>query len=207
MVELPPRRSPLAAVYRPGNFGSVAASGPGIVLCERRGRCIVQLAARDERYESAAARIEDRLGLPLPRTPNRASVAGALAALWTGPGRALVVGPDSRDLEAELAAALDGEGSVALTDLSHARAIIRIAGPRLRDLLAKGCGLDFHPRAFAAGACVQSAYHHVNVLIHAVDDSPAAELYAPRGFACALWEHLVDGAHELGCRVEADSAA
>ena len=79
--------------------------------------------------------------------------------------------------------------------------MIRVSGPRVRDLLAKGCGLDFHARAFAPGSAVQSSYAQINVLFHALDEAPAVDLYAARSFAVALWEHLLEGALEYGCRV------
>ena len=202
MAELPPRRSALVAVYRTGDIGAVPATGPGLVLAERRGLAIVQLAADPQHYDRIATRLEDAIGLALPQTPNRARVAGELVALWTGPGRVLVVAPERRDLEAELASALAG-AEVAITALGHSRTVIRLFGPRLRDLLAKGCGLDFHRRAFGAGASVQSSYEKIAVLLHALDDAPTVDLYVARGFAASLWEHLLEGALEFGCRVMA----
>lgn len=202
MSERPPRRSALAAIYRAGDFGAVPRTGPGIVLAERRGLGIVQLAADPRHYDRIATRVEDALALALPQTPNRARVAGELTALWTAPGRVLLVAPERRDLEAELARALAGE-EAAITALGHSRTVIRLSGPRLRDLLAKGCGLDFHPRAFGAGASVQSSYEKIGVLMHALDDARAVDLYVARGFAVSLWEHLLEGALEFGCRVTA----
>jgi len=71
----------------------------------------------------------------------------------------------------------------------------------VRDLLAKGCGLDFHASTFGAGVAVQSSYAHINVLLHALDDAPTVDLYVSRGFAVSLWEHLLEAALEYGCRV------
>lgn len=202
MAELPPRRSALAAVYRTGDFGAVPPAGPGLVLAERRGLALVQLASDPQHYDRIATRIEDAMALALPQTPNRARMAGELAALWTGPGRVLLVAPDRRDLEAELSSALAGE-EVAITDLGHSRTVVRMFGPHLRDVLSKGCGLDFHPQAFGAGASLQTSYEKIAVLIHALDDAPTVDLYVPRGFAVSLWQHLLEGALEFGCRVAA----
>jgi len=201
MAERPARRSALAAVLHAGDFGTVPASGPGIRLSERRGLAMVQLAADDAAYAGAAARIESTLGLALPRQPNRAVTAGACAALWTGPGRVLLVAAETERLEEAFQQALFGV-DVAVTVLSHARSVIRLSGPRVRDLLAKGCGLDFHARAFAPGSAVQSSYAQINVLLVALDDVPSVDLYVARGFAVSLWQHLLEGALEYGCRVE-----
>ena len=200
MAERPPRRSALAAVLQAGDFGTVPASGPGILLSERRGLALLELAADGESYAGAAQRVEAALGLVLPQAPNRAEVAGELAALWTGPERALIVGPEADGLAEALGRALAGV-DVALTELSHGRSVIRLEGRQLRDLLAKGCGLDFHARAFAPGTAVQSFYAQINVLLHARDETPVVDLYVGRGFAVSFWQHLLEGALEYGCRV------
>jgi heterotetrameric sarcosine oxidase gamma subunit len=200
MAELQARRSALAAVIHAGDFGTVPASGPGILLAERRGLAMVQLAVAPAEYPSVAERVETALGLVLPRAPNRAEVLRELAALWTGPGRVLLVAPDEGGLEGALQQALAGL-EAAISGLSHARSVIRIGGTRVRDLLAKGCGLDFHASAFGSGAAVQSTYAHINVLLHALDDAPTVDLYVYRGFAVSLWQHLLEAALEYGCRV------
>ncbi len=200
MAETLARRSALAAVAHAGDYGTVPTSGPGVVLAERRGLAMVQLAAAPDAYASAVARVTAAIGLALPTAPNSALAAGELAALWTGPGRALLIAPDAHPLEEKLRQSL-ADLEVAVTALGHGRTVIRLSGSHVRDLLAKGCGLDFHPRVFGAGSAVQSGYAHVNVLLHALDDSPTVDLYAARGFAVSLWEHLLEGALEYGCRV------
>ncbi|HEY6336323.1 MAG TPA: sarcosine oxidase subunit gamma family protein [Alphaproteobacteria bacterium] len=202
MAELPARRSALAGVLKSGDFGTVPSAGPGVTLARRGGLAIVQIAAEFGQIDAIAARVEAALDLRLPRAPNRASVSGDRAALWTGPGRVWIVGPDDGDLEAALVRALEGIGA-AITGLGHSRTVIRLSGPRVRDLLSKGCGLDFHPRAFGTGAAMQSSYEKIGILLHALDDASTFDLYVYRGFALTLWEHLLDGALEFGCRVVA----
>ncbi|HYB09923.1 MAG TPA: sarcosine oxidase subunit gamma family protein [Alphaproteobacteria bacterium] len=202
MAELPARRSALVDVVKPGNFGTVPSSGPGVTLALRSSLAIIQVAVEPHQFDAVAARVSATLDLKLPREPNRATVSGEHAALWTGPGRFWIVGPDEADLEVALARALDGVGA-AITGLGHSRTVIRLTGQRVRDLLGKGCGLDFHPRTFRAGAALQSNYEKIGVLLHALDDAPTVDLFVYRGFAFSLWNHLVDGALEFGCRIVA----
>ena len=89
----------------------------------------------------------------------------------------------------------------AVTDLGHGRTVLRIVGRHGRDLLAKGSGVDFHPRAFPVGACAQSLLGHVGVLVHAVDERPAFDLYVARSYALTVWEWLGESAAEWGFRV------
>ena len=79
--------------------------------------------------------------------------------------------------------------------------MIRVTGPRARDLLAKGCPLDLHPSLFAKGACAQTVMAKAGVLIHAVDDGPTYDLYVLRSFAEYLWRWLEDAAQEYGVAV------
>jgi sarcosine oxidase subunit gamma len=179
------RRSALASFYREGRFG--AASGePGVTLAERRPLAIVQIWAWDARG--------DGLGLPLP---GRSSEADGIAFLWIGPGRWLAVAPD--EAGRDLAATLGGRFGTAasLTDLAHARVAVRLSGPRVRDLLAKGTGIDLHPRAFAVGACAGTMVGHVAALLHAAAED-ALDVYVARSYALDFWEWLTDAAAEFG---------
>ena len=98
--------------------------------------------------------------------------------------------------------AIECSGAVSVVDLSHGRTVVRIGGPAARDVLAKGCSIDLHPRCFLAGDCVQTSLAGIGLLIHAVTDDPVYDLYLPRGFALSAWEWLSDAAAEFGCRIE-----
>ena len=195
------RRSALAEVYSPGTYGAATPGGPGVTLIERRGLTLIHLAAR-----AGAASLNDAarkgVGFDLPTAPNTVIGDERVAALWLAPDRWLVVSrreePDR--LEQRLAAAVGPAG--AATDVSSGRTVVRIDGPNARDLLAKGCPLDLHPRAFTPGRCAQSLIAQVNVLLHAVDES-RVDLYVARGFGLYLWEWLTDAAGEFGFRVNA----
>jgi sarcosine oxidase subunit gamma len=179
------RRSALAPLYREGRWGA-AWGEPGAILAERRPLAIVQIWAWDGAGEG--------LGLP---PPGRSSDADGAAFLWIGPGRWLAVARD--EAGGDLAATL-GErfgAAASLTDIGHARVAIRISGPRTRDLLAKGTGIDLHPRAFAGGACAGTLVGHVAALLLAVADD-AIDVYVARSYALDFWEWLTDAAAEFG---------
>ncbi len=185
------RLSALAAVYRPGNFGTLGSTGPGITIAERRPLAMVQVAGRGEEGAALRAAIEAALGVALDSAANRATARGTTTILWVGPGRWLVVAPerDGSDLEARLLAGLAGTQG-AITDLCNGRTVLRIAGPRGRDLLP-------------AGSCAQGLLGHVGALIHAVDAAPTFDLYIARSYAQTVWEWLGESAAEYGYRVNA----
>ena len=90
-----------------------------------------------------------------------------------------------------------------MVDQSHGRAVLRLAGARARDVLAKGCRLDLHPRAFRPGMCAQTAIAQIGVLLHQVDERPTYDLYVAGGYAVDLLEWLTASAAEFGYRIEA----
>jgi sarcosine oxidase subunit gamma len=123
-------------------------------------------------------------------------------ALWLGPDAWLLTCPP-----AEAAARIESlrvalaEVHAAVVDVSDDRAVIRLAGPSARDVLAKGCPLDLHPRTFAAGRCAQSLLAKASVLLHPLDDAPGGpvfDIYVARSFAHYLWAWLEDAGREYG---------
>jgi sarcosine oxidase subunit gamma len=141
-------------------------------------------------------------GVALPLAPGSSARTEAVAALWLGPGSWLLVARSAAALVdyAPKRDALNAAGG-ALFDLSASRVAWTISGPRAADVLAKGCPLDFHPRAFPAGACAQSLFGHVNVLIDKRDEAPTFTAMVARSFARDLWHALCEAAAPYGYRV------
>jgi sarcosine oxidase subunit gamma len=200
MAESALRQSALA----PLGLAARAVAEPGeaaVRLAERpfRGQLNLRLRVADADLASA---LEGALGFPLPTTPNTSAAGGGLTALWLGPDEWLVVTPEGR--EARVAAALGralGSGPGAVTEVGDARTVIALAGARAREVLMKGCSLDFHPRVFAPGQCAQSVIARAQAIVHLVDETPLFELYVQRSFAHYLWAWLEDAAAEYGLAI------
>jgi sarcosine oxidase subunit gamma len=137
-------------------------------------------------------------GVPLPLTPNRVAATGPLRVLWLGPDEWLVVAPEATgsDLPARLARAVAVRRAL-VTNLSSSRAVIEIGGQDARALLEAGCGLDLHPRAFAAGQCAQTLLARVPVILDQLDDAPHYRLLVRRSYAGWLADWLIDAAEGL----------
>ncbi len=75
--------------------------------------------------------------------------------------------------------------------------------PAPATVLAKGCPLDLHPRAFPPGSCAGSLLAKASVLIHLVEDEPhpVFDLYVSRSFAHYLWAWIEDAGLEYGVQV------
>ncbi|HZK88879.1 MAG TPA: sarcosine oxidase subunit gamma family protein [Stellaceae bacterium] len=138
----------------------------------------------------------DLAGLALPPGANRVTATGAMRVLWLGPDEWLVVADgEATDLPARLSGAAGSRAAV--TDLSSSRTIVEIGGSAARDLLAAGCGLDLHPRAFAAGHCAQTLVARVPVILDQLDDAPRYRLLVRRSYAAWLIDWLIDASHGL----------
>ena len=88
-----------------------------------------------------------------------------------------------------------------MNDISSGQTIIRLRGPRARDLLNKGCPLDLHPRVFGAGQCAQSHIGKSNALIIQVDDTPTYDIIVRRSFADYLARWLLHSGMEYDIAV------
>ncbi|MGJ5749021.1 sarcosine oxidase subunit gamma [Streptomyces puniciscabiei] len=189
------QRSPLAdAAHRLA--AATRASRGAIRLAELP--CLAQVNVRLDAKGPAADAVGLALGLQLPLEPNTVVHAGDMTAVWLGPDEWLVVGlPGAeRDLESRIRSAA-GDEPVAVTDVSAQRTTLLVGGPRARDLLAHGCALDLHPRAFGPGRCAQTTLARTQVVLVARDEPRAGFWILVRSsFAGYLVDWLLDAAVE-----------
>jgi sarcosine oxidase subunit gamma len=182
----------------------VAIRPRGVRLGERRlGKIELRGDPADRSFMAAVGRTLDLL---LPGEPNTTAGRGDLMALWLSPDAWLLTCPPDK-VAAHLGALRKPLADVhaAITDVSDGRVALRLAGPNARDVLAKGCPLDLHPRVFRAGCCAQGLLAKAPVLIHLLDDAPRGptfDLYVARSFAHYLWAWLEDAGLEYGVQVD-----
>ena len=193
MAEAPAPRSPLAALAD----ALAGAQADGVTLAEgpARARFNLRLDPKDADALTAAGAV---LGGSLPRTPNTAAATvNGKTLLWLGPDEWLVTGPagEGAALEDTLRDRLESRHH-ALTDVSAMYATLALSGPPARAVLMKGCRLDLHPRAFAPGACVQTALAKAQVILHHTDDAPTFEITVRNSFAHYLASWLLDAMAE-----------
>ncbi|WP_329551725.1 sarcosine oxidase subunit gamma [Streptomyces sp. NBC_00696] len=190
-----PRRSPLAGAA--DRLAAVTrASGGEVRLAELP--FLAQVNVRLDAKGAAADTVGLALGLSLPLEPNTVVRAGELTVLWLGPDEWLVVGAPAteRDLEQRIRAAA-GDDHVSVTDVSAQRTTLLVSGARARDLLANGCPLDLHPRAFGPGRCAQTMLARAQVVVVAWDEPGAGFWVLVRSsFAGYLTDWLLDAAGE-----------
>jgi methylglutamate dehydrogenase subunit D len=82
--------------------------------------------------------------------------------------------------------------------------LLRISGPRVRDMLAKGCMLDLHDRAFKVGDTAVTPIALLNVQISRLPDADGAavfDLAVTRSYALSLWPWLESASAEFGLTI------
>jgi sarcosine oxidase, subunit gamma len=142
------------------------------------------------------------LGYALPTEPNTVAEGSNSRALWLGPNEWLLVAPLGTGLAGTLAQGLSGR-SVAVTELGDARAVLGLSGRNARDVLAKSCPLDLHPKSFGPGRCAQTRLSKIGALLEQRDDPPSYEIYVARSVARYTWRWLEDAGSEYGVAVVA----
>lgn len=180
---------------QPGKAGVQVAERPFLGHINLRGN------PDDEAFLKA---VEGALGCGLPVEPNTVTEGNGLVVCWLCPDEWLVVTPGER--EAEVAKALRsalGDMFAAVTEVSSGQIVLVLSGSHARDLLAKGCTLDLHPRVFGPGRCAQSVLGKVGILLRQVDESPSYEIVVRRSFADWLWLWLEQEVEEYGLAVVA----
>jgi heterotetrameric sarcosine oxidase gamma subunit len=193
-------RSPFGGVLKPGRHGA-RDGAPGVALSERTGLALCVISARTGKANAVAAKLLSVTGLDLPMGPRRVSQDG-FALIGTAPGQWLAVaeGVGARALLGKLAAALKGLATV--VNQSHGKAVLRISGPRARDVLAKGCSLDLHQRVFGPGSAATTPIALIDCQVWQVDERPTYDLAVPTSYAESFSSWITASAAEYGYTVE-----
>ncbi|MGE0748967.1 MAG: sarcosine oxidase subunit gamma [Variibacter sp.] len=131
--------------------------------------------------------------------PGKFTTGNDCDVVWSGPGQWLIV-TQHPDVVATLA--LELADLAAVTDQSDARAILRLSGARARDVLAKGCLIDLHPRAFQAGDVALTSISHIGAQIWQVDEAPSYDIAVPRSMIGSFWSWFEASAAEFGYSVK-----
>jgi sarcosine oxidase subunit gamma len=192
-------KSALEGLAVPGNYGR-SSGEPGVVISERIGLGLATVAARKGQSDALKEAVASAYGVQLPADSR--IVRGPLVSfVGYGPGQWLAVSESLADeaLAHDLSEKLRGLASI--SDQSGGRAVLRIGGPKARDLLTKGLPLDLDPRAFPLGSAVTSAISHMGVQLWQSDDTRSYDIAIFRSVSESFWRWLTASAAEYGYKV------
>jgi sarcosine oxidase subunit gamma len=173
-------------------------------LSEIAHRSIVNIRGKsgDEAFRQALASVTS---LDLPLQGSAVSEGKDERLCWLGPDEWWLITEDDspekgRALTAQLRKGFEGIRASA-TGVGESRTVIKVAGSRCEDLLAKGSPLDFHESVFAEGTCAQTLLAKATVFIHRREveaGQSCFEIYVLRSFSDYLWHWLMDAGREYG---------
>jgi methylglutamate dehydrogenase subunit D len=178
MPEMFQRNSALAAIAMQGRFGADKGA-PGVTLSVRHPALIVTVIARKGKAKALADALKAYRGTKVQ---------------WAGAEQYFVLDRPFDEVRKKL------NGLASCSDQSHGRVIIGVAGPKVRQVLAKGSPVDFHESEFPVGKSALTQMAHVGVHVTRVDGD-AFELSVFRGFSESFWEWLTEQAEEFGYQV------
>jgi methylglutamate dehydrogenase subunit D len=172
------RVSPLGDIAIQGRFGAVKGA-PGVTLTTVHPALIVTVIARKGKAKALSDALKNWRGARVQ---------------WAGVEQYFIIDKAFDEVRKKL------EGFASCSDQSHGRVIIRIEGPKARNVLCKGTPVDLHESEFEIGKSVFTQMAHVGVHLTRVGRD-AFELSVFRGFSESFWEWLTGQAEEFGYQV------
>lgn len=194
-------RAAFAGLSVPGHYGRAGATG--LVIEERMDIAFASVIAKRGRRFALINAVNTAFGVALPDGPRRAT-RGAVTFAGAGPDQwiASAEGSEAAAFATKVRARIGPFAAVA--DQSDSRLVLRLSGPRVRDVLAKGVPVDLHRNAFKPGDVVTTVVGYIGTQIDMLDDAPTYQLTAPRSMAGTFWSWLTASAAEFGYEVRSN---
>lgn len=171
------------------------ASFDGLVRIEElSGQGMITLRG-DLTDKSIVKPVKDVFGVPLPGTRETA-LDGANGALWMSPDEALLLCPygQAQAKADELAGKL-AKAHALVVNVSDARAVFRLKGALLREVIAKLAPVDMAPDAFTPGMVRRTRMAQVAAAFW-MDDTSTARVVCFRSVAAYMFGILSNAADE-----------
>ncbi|MEM9471713.1 MAG: sarcosine oxidase subunit gamma family protein [Pseudomonadota bacterium] len=178
--------SPLAHLADIGQTGDLSISMSEI---SDRGMIDLRGEAGSVKFRQAA---KAALGVDLPLKPRTSAVKGDVTVLWLSVDQWLVCCPRSQTgaMVYKLRENLGALHSLAV-DVSDARAILRLEGDNVREVLMKGSSIDFTLPDYRAGLVRRLVFAEIAALAHIVADKPCTiDIYVFRSYADYTWKWI-----------------
>ncbi|RDJ97235.1 sarcosine oxidase subunit gamma [Paraburkholderia lacunae] len=155
----------------------------------------------DTRDAAFMQAVESVIGCRPPEKANTVARGNGYDMLWLGPDEWLVRSAAAHDatrtapLQAKLGAVLTGVFASAV-DIGSGYTVLEISGTRTREVLARGCPLDLHPKLFSDGQCAQSHYFKASMTLLPTG-ADSFDLIVRRSFADYFVKIMLDAADPL----------
>jgi len=186
--------SPLQSIHKKGVFGDHHKKNEIDLLniSELKDLTIIQVV----QYKKSEVQIEsiNIEGLNFPLKNSQVSANKDLRILWSAPRTWLFI--SEKNIIKKINEKCDFE-NFAITEISHSRAIIQIKGIQAKEVLKKGCPLNFNE--FSKNKCAGSSFHGIAIVVDCIEDDPLTfNLITLRSFGDSFYHHITDASLEFG---------
>ena len=187
--------TPLESIHKKGLFGDHHKKNESDLLniSEVKNLTIVQVV----QYKRSKVELNSILidGLEFSLQNSKVSSNKETRILWSAPNTWLVISRKENIIE--IINEKCNSDSFAITDISHSRAVIQIKGPGTKEVLKKGCPLNFHE--FEKNNCAGTVFHGITIVVDFIDNNPDTfNLLTLRSFGESFYHHITDAALESG---------
>jgi len=187
--------TPLESIHKKGLFGDHHKKNENDLLkiSEVKDLTIVQIV----QYKKSKVQLKNIQidGLEFSLQSPKVSSNKETRILWSAPSTWLVI--SRRENIVEIIKEKCNSDNFAITDISHSRAIIQIKGFQAKDILKKGCPLNFNE--FENNNCAGTVFHGINIVVDFVGKNPDTfNLLTLRSFGESFYHHITDAALEFG---------
>ena len=187
--------SPLQSIHKKGLFGNHHKKNERDLLniSEVKDLTIVQVVQyKRSKVELNSIQID---GLEFSLQNSKVSSNKETRILWSAPSAWLVISRKENIIE--IIKEKCNSNDFAITDISHSRAVIQIKGPEAKEILKKGCPLNFNE--FEKNNCAGTIFHGITIVVDLIDNNPYTfNLLILRSFGESFYHHITDASLELG---------
>jgi len=187
--------SPLQSIHKKGLFGNHHKKDEHDLLniSEVKELTIIQVVQyKRSKVQLSNIQID---GLEFSLQNLKVSSNTETRILWSAPNTWLVISRKENIIE--IIKEKCNSDNFAITDISHSRAVIQIKGLQAKEILKKGCPLNFNE--FEKNNCAGSVFHGINIVVDFLDNKPDTfNLLTLRSFGESFYHHITDAALESG---------
>ena len=187
--------TPLESIHKRGVFGDHHKKNEKDLLkiSEVKDLTIIQIVQyKRSKIKIHGIQIDD---LELPVENSKVTSNKETRILWNAPSTWLII--SSKENIIDIIKKKCGDENFAITDISHSRAVIQIKGLQAKEILKKGCPINFNE--FEVNNCAGTVFHGITIVIDSIESNPDTyNLLTLRSFGESFYYHITDAALEFG---------